>query len=1059
MQLEYPEGLQSEVSTDLVLSGAGTNLEISGDVEILNAIYAQDIDLTEQVFSSVTNAGGLNGAAGLNGGSGDAGWIDAIGLDVAVRTPGLVTVTNNLANLDLTGTFQVRGSVSNPVIIGRAEALPGGELYFGGRVGSAAGASLPTERRDRYIIEQGTIDFNNPVRTEPDFTFVATHELNLPGERYLITLRANGTPQTLRTELSSDPPESEYDIMLMLLTGRTSRDIQGAHLDIAREQLANYLSGELGGFFDAAGSVLGLDTVRIEPVTLATATEEDLSARLTVGKDITKEFSFLYSQNLAGARAQTWIANYQTYRNFLIRGINESDNNTIRAEVQHDLRIGGGPPLPARVQPRNEAILGKITFEGTTLPEEDLLDEVTEPGEPFNAYRLNQDTRRLQQFYAARDFLGVKIRAERNRTNGDIDVRFVVDEGPRITFEYGGARVPRRIQDEIRQIWVSGFAEGPSLNDSRDRLLRFFRDEGYLRAAVSTRDISSSQRERRFAFDIDTGPEFDDPIWIFHGIEPMDIDQTAGEVLQNPTAVKGQIEFELQRQGYLDAVATQPELVVAENRPRFEVTVERGPLYDVGRVNFSGNQFFEAETLLKVLESPESEEQLSTLTSSWLDTTRQRIVSHYWANGFNDVQVVPVTAKDPDASRVDVEFQISEGPQEVVSEIRISGNAITDLSHVRRQFTFRQGDPVDLSRINLTRKKLYDTRLFKRVDLNIVDGPNGQVADLQLNEQAPWRLRYGFTVGNRLQTSDRNLGFASDLSYGNLWGKGIIAGTSIKATPSERDGRVFGSLPVFLGRDATTIATLFRTRDLTDPDFISDDTGFTIQQQWRLKDFYIVSYDYTYKRNRTFERDLVADDPFGFDVTIAISGFNGTVSRDTRDDILNATRGTFLSNSLQFSPPGIGSFLTFLRNYTQYFRFQPVREKYVWATGIRAGIARGFRGQDMVPSEQFLAGGSTTLRGFKQDQLTADAGNALFVVNQEFRFPLFWRFGGVGFFDAGNVFTRAADFNPFKLRYSPGVGLRVNTPFVLLRFDLGFNLFPRDGEPNRRFAFGIGQAF
>jgi len=235
--------------------------------------------------------------------------------------------------------------------------------------------------------------------------------------------------------------------------------------------------------------------------------------------------------------------------------------------------------------------------------------------------------------------------------------------------------------------------------------------------------------------------------------------------------------------------------------------------------------------------------------------------------------------------------------------------------------------------------------------------------------------------------------------------------------------------------------------------------GFTVQQQWRLRNRYILSYDYSYKRNRTFDKNLDPNDPFAFDITIPIARFNGTLTRDTRDDILNASRGTLLSNSFEVAPPGVGSSIKFLKNYTQYFRFRPVKQRLVWASAVRAGFAQGFGGQDLIPSEKFRAGGGTTVRAFQQDQLTSLSGNALFVVNQELRFPLLWRFSGVMFFDAGNVYSTARDFNPFRLRYSPGIGIRIETPLVLVRFDLGLNLFRRFGEPRSRLSFGVGQAF
>jgi outer membrane protein assembly factor BamA len=87
------------------------------------------------------------------------------------------------------------------------------------------------------------------------------------------------------------------------------------------------------------------------------------------------------------------------------------------------------------------------------------------------------------------------------------------------------------------------------------------------------------------------------------------------------------------------------------------------------------------------------------------------------------------------------------------------------------------------------------------------------------------------------------------------------------------------------------------------------------------------------------------------------------------------------------------------------------------------------------------------------------SGNALFITNQELRFPLYWRFSGVGFFDIGNVYERIGTTNLFRQRYSPGVGIRVETPFILLRMDVGLNLWPRTGEDRRRISWGIGHAF
>jgi outer membrane translocation and assembly module TamA len=130
--------------------------------------------------------------------------------------------------------------------------------------------------------------------------------------------------------------------------------------------------------------------------------------------------------------------------------------------------------------------------------------------------------------------------------------------------------------------------------------------------------------------------------------------------------------------------------------------------------------------------------------------------------------------------------------------------------------------------------------------------------------------------------------------------------------------------------------------------------------------------------------------------------------------------------------------------------------------------------EDLPASERFFAGGDTTVRGFVLDRLgTADTrnaegfptgGNGLAVVNVEVRTPYWKGLGGVGFFDAGNVFKAADDIAFGDLRSSAGIGIRYRSPLGPLRFDLGFNLDPQELSPGTRerravFHISLGQAF
>ena len=185
-----------------------------------------------------------------------------------------------------------------------------------------------------------------------------------------------------------------------------------------------------------------------------------------------------------------------------------------------------------------------------------------------------------------------------------------------------------------------------------------------------------------------------------------------------------------------------------------------------------------------------------------------------------------------------------------------------------------------------------------------------------------------------------------------------------------------------------------------------------------------------------------------------------------------------MSQAFSFSPGWLGSDLPYMKYFGQYFRYfalQPpkrkpftneiLRPRLVFATGGRIGLAKSIGGGGLPSAERFFAGGSNTLRGFAQNSvgpigldLVPTGGNAMLVINNELRVPLFSVFDGVVFSDIGNVFPLISDIS-FDLRQSAGVGLRVRTRWFLVRGDYGIVLDPRPGERRSRFYFSIGQAF
>jgi outer membrane protein insertion porin family len=128
------------------------------------------------------------------------------------------------------------------------------------------------------------------------------------------------------------------------------------------------------------------------------------------------------------------------------------------------------------------------------------------------------------------------------------------------------------------------------------------------------------------------------------------------------------------------------------------------------------------------------------------------------------------------------------------------------------------------------------------------------------------------------------------------------------------------------------------------------------------------------------------------------------------------------------------------------------------------------------PFERFYLGGSgltgysldgreiIALRGYS-DQSLSPASGASFIskYTAELRFPITLNPQAtiyvLGFTEAGNSWQRARDFNPFNVKRSAGVGVRVFLPmFGLIGFDYGWRLDAFPGMAKGQFHFTIGAA-
>ena len=467
---------------------------------------------------------------------------------------------------------------------------------------------------------------------------------------------------------------------------------------------------------------------------------------------------------------------------------------------------------------------------------------------------------------------------------------------------------------------------------------------------------------------------------------------------------------------------------------------------------------------------------------SAIEPARRAVELDYLAAGYNAVSVSALSGIDESQAIVNVVVAVGEGPQQVLQEIDVSGIGVTSSDTISRALRLEAGAPVDLSDIYAAQKRLYDTGVFRSVDISIEPIDLGPAATpgiepvealVSLTELPRYRFRYGVRVtdldGPAEGLRQIRPALVLDVLNRNVFGRAISTGVAGQVESDRRLARAILSVPSLFRLPVETNLFLTRSRQTFAPDqarpFVTDRTDFTVEQQFKPRRTMSVTYGYTFGRTRSFEREVEDESAPRRDDRLNVGRVTGTYAWDTRDDPSNATRGWFHSSGVEYASRRLGSEVSFVRYLTQQYYFRTVGPHAVLASALRVGAARGF--DDVVPlSERFYAGGGSSVRGFAEQGLGgADVsgsplgGSGLIVFNQEVRFPVYRWLRGVGFVDAGNVFPTVRSLSLSNLASGAGVGLRINSPYAILRVDYGVPLTGTNRPRRGRWYFAIGQTF
>ena len=1057
---DYPKDLRSQASSELRLKSDGKNHLLSGKIMIVNAKYTELFGIESAIFRYLRRKPRIENQRE------PSPFFSNLVMDVSIYTVNSFLIDNNISKSEARANLKLAGNTYHPALAGRVEFLEGGEIYFS---------------HNTFYIERGTVDFVNPNRIEPNVNLTARTQVH----EYDIQLILTGTPDRFSASFVSEPALSEPNIISLLVTGRTLESASASVLDIAGNKALSYINNVLTGKVEQAlAGTLGLDSVRIDASLVST--EENPGARITVGQQIGRSFELVFSQDLKDAQNRTWIANYNPNRKVNLQGV-KSDDNEYNISLRHELLFGAveqpGPTLLSRLSDKDLTI-GRIVLEGHLgVSERIILRKIKlAQGKRFDFYKLQESLDLIRRFYQKNHYLSFRLNTMKETQESHLNVTFHIESGPKIHLKYLGADIPKRLKREIINIWM-GSSFGPLvIEDIKHRLRLHLLEKRYYQATIGAREWTGGDDEKIIFFQVNKGLKYERPYVTIEGnrffsenqlLAFLDKNQLVEQIFVSPQSVKRNLEDFYAQNGFLRSkvhlskAGFEPE----KRKAHIHFQVEEGASFKIGKVMVKGSQFLSKDQLIDEINI----QQGDSISLKKFNEADYKIREVYAQKGFNDVHVSSQIQVHKEEGVVDLTFNIDENHQGKIGQIQISGNSITHRKVIQRELLFNEGDVVNFRPINESRKRLYDLGIFERVNIDVAplnqeqdissqsderqkDSTRLYLVKIDVVELKPYRLRYGLQYD-----TESAFGASGNLINRNLLGRAQLLGTSFRLNRDERDLRTFLRSPYFFSKRINTEFFTFVNRSIK-PSFTVDRLGFTFQQQVGISKDFILSYNYSFERNHTFVPDV--EEMLDSGTWLNVCTLNVGLTRDTRDNILNPSRGMFLSQNIRYAPKFLGSDVRFIRYFGQYYTFRKLSNFFVYAFGLRLGLSKGWD-QDIIPSERFFAGGGTTVRGFGKNEVGPEdpdtglpvGGEAVFVMNQELRFPLFKNLSGAVFVDIGNVYPKVSDFDPFEARETAGFGLRYQTPFALLRFDWGFKLDRRPGEPLSKIFFSIGQAF
>jgi outer membrane protein insertion porin family len=538
--------------------------------------------------------------------------------------------------------------------------------------------------------------------------------------------------------------------------------------------------------------------------------------------------------------------------------------------------------------------------------------------------------------------------------------------------------------------------------------------------------------------------------------------------------------------GYLQFQVNSQQVTISPDRKDISLSINifEGNQFSISGIEVGGQMVVDAEELRALISFREGDIFSRKEVNKVISAMQKRLGE----DGYVFANVRTLNDIDEENRTVSLQFLIEPGKKMRVRYITFSGNEKTQDTVLRREMRQLEGEVYQRSKVDRSRVRLQRLNYLGSVDIRPVKVPNADdLVDLEISvtERFSGNLTLGIGFAQE-QGVIFNLGFKHE----NIFGTGNSIELSFdNSAASQRyafsynnpyytpDGVSRGFTFAYSKTDASENNT---SNFLIDRATVSIDYGIPLSEFNRLRlevgvmsndfkttnsssdeviDFVIDNSD---KYNNSTPRKDVDGDTFNTVFTVT------SFSKDTRNRRIFAESGSLNSISLELQAGDLYFYKVRYRHLTAF----KLTDLFTFNFKGRVGYGDGYgETSDLPIYEKYHAGGVRSVRGYEFNSLgprdskgDAEGGNLQVITTAEILFPIealassdTFRIGL--YFDAGNVFENAEDYETTELRQAVGISAKWFSVIGPLEFSYAFPLNDKSGDDIQPFQFALGATF